>query len=586
MSTSYDGGIGGALPGQKWEVNPAVANVPSDDRQWVAAYGPQTVYMSYRQVLAAGANASNVIFVAKSTDGGKTFPSTVATYQPTSLVLARREGNLAVDPYNGNLYTSFRPQELNGHTRAELWLLKSTDGGQTWALSQIYQGPAGTDVGNIFPVMAVDRGGNVHLAFSQCDYNSGTANSSNCQVLLMSSADQGTTWLDPVRVNNGADTSYAIFPWMVAGSDGVVDITWYGSNITDSTQAANWHMYFTQTTNAMAASPVFNQVQAVSQVVHNQDICLKGGACGGNRDLAEYYQITLDPEGNANIAFTDDVTSDPSGLGRIWFTKQTGGASAYTPPPAPALATFAANVNVSGSASTAEPNAWLTPHNCILGGAIGGPRDYISKDADSTFTAHTVIVGTGSHGGDFEIKSIPNANGSRPDQIYTADLGITSVHIGKSTDGGNTYVAPGMNGIGGEVSASSDRMWLYGDRGAPTASDQTCYLVDHEFASEAIRFSALTNDFAWSVLYQRNDRAGVYSSSGFDLPEYESRAGICRQELPQRLRSLRRFHGHDKYRRPAIRQNAQCVAGGGRSFRGAGPGTWSFHQCRDHERID
>lgn len=110
MSASYDGGTGGVDAGQKWEVNPVAALVPSDDRQWVAAYGPQTVYMSYRQVLVAGANASNVIFVAKSTDGGKTFPSQTATFPAISTVTARREGNLVVDPYNGNLYTTFRPQ--------------------------------------------------------------------------------------------------------------------------------------------------------------------------------------------------------------------------------------------------------------------------------------------------------------------------------------------------------------------------------------------------------------------------------------------------------------------------------------------
>src|SRR5205085_4767006 len=47
MSTSYDGGTGGVTPDQKWQVNPAAANIVSDDRQWVAAYGPQTVYMSF-----------------------------------------------------------------------------------------------------------------------------------------------------------------------------------------------------------------------------------------------------------------------------------------------------------------------------------------------------------------------------------------------------------------------------------------------------------------------------------------------------------------------------------------------------------
>src|SRR5438552_9504254 len=41
MSMSMDGGTGGVDPGQKWEVNPAAAGVPVDDRQWIAAYGPQ-----------------------------------------------------------------------------------------------------------------------------------------------------------------------------------------------------------------------------------------------------------------------------------------------------------------------------------------------------------------------------------------------------------------------------------------------------------------------------------------------------------------------------------------------------------------
>src|SRR5437899_2834194 len=65
MSMSMDGGTGGVDPGQKWEVNPAAAGVPVDDRQWIEAYGPQTVYMSYRQ-----STGSIVILVANSTDEG------------------------------------------------------------------------------------------------------------------------------------------------------------------------------------------------------------------------------------------------------------------------------------------------------------------------------------------------------------------------------------------------------------------------------------------------------------------------------------------------------------------------------------
>ena len=42
-------------------------------------------------------------------------------------------------------------------------------------------------------------------------------------------------------------------------------------------------------------------------------------------------------------------------------------------------------------------------------------------------------------------------------------------------------------------------MWLFPDRNVPAMGDATIYLVDHEFTTEAIRFSALTNDTAWSA---------------------------------------------------------------------------------------
>lgn len=73
------------------------SSIPSVDRQWIAAYGPQTVYLTYLQLLLPGANATNVIFVQKSTDGGKTFGPPAATYPTDSPVLAQRQGNLVVD---------------------------------------------------------------------------------------------------------------------------------------------------------------------------------------------------------------------------------------------------------------------------------------------------------------------------------------------------------------------------------------------------------------------------------------------------------------------------------------------------------
>src|SRR5438105_10218516 len=112
-----DGGTGCVDAGQAWQVNPTAASVIVDDRQWIAAYGPQTLNMTYRQAPGTGD-----LFFNKSTDAGKTFGTPVLMRTGNST-----EGNLVIDPYNGNLYTTTIP----GNATNQIHLLKSTDDGTT-----------------------------------------------------------------------------------------------------------------------------------------------------------------------------------------------------------------------------------------------------------------------------------------------------------------------------------------------------------------------------------------------------------------------------------------------------------------------
>src|SRR5207247_4849768 len=96
---------------------------PGDDRQWIAAYGPQTVYMSYTDI------PTGVIDFQKSTDAGQTFSAPVQTYSATGSLFSDVQGNMAVDQYNGNIYTSF----VEFGASNNIWLNRSTDGGATWA---------------------------------------------------------------------------------------------------------------------------------------------------------------------------------------------------------------------------------------------------------------------------------------------------------------------------------------------------------------------------------------------------------------------------------------------------------------------
>ena len=485
VSTSMDGGTGGAFPGQKWEVNPAAATVISDDRMWLAAYGPRTLNMTYRQAPGTGD-----LFFAKSTDAGKTFgvPVLMRTGDST-------EGNLVVDPYNGNLYTTTIPSNATN----QIHLLKSTDGGATWVESTAYTAPGGADPAHKFTILAIDRGGNLHLVFGQ-------SNAGSYHVYLMSSTNQGATWLPAVQVDSGTgNTTYAVMPWVVAGSPGVVDITWLGGPQSPNVFPSSWYVFFAQTTNALSGSPTFMQAQVTSKSIHDQDICFNGSGCAadprqspGNRDLLEYYTMTLDANGNANIAYPDSLTPDcPANtcIGNTWFTKQTSGQSAYTPPAPPASASFGPNVTLPGSTDRAEPNVAVDSFNCIYAASNNGSNFWKSTDTGATWTKFPDVPVLPTGGGDEDIVPIPST--TRPATLYYADLALADVSIRKSTDGGSNWFSPGAGGSAGEMDASSDRQWIAYDF---NGSVLNMYEMDHELASEDIRFGSSTNDSPWATV--------------------------------------------------------------------------------------
>jgi hypothetical protein len=499
MSVSYDGGIGGAEPGQKWEVNPASSTIPVNDREWVAAYGPQTVYMTFDQ-----APVNTTIWFTKSTDAGKTWsaPSMLIPLQTLS-----RENNLGVDQFNGNIYTTYTPTGKP----YELHLLKSTDGGGTWANTIIYSAPATNCLENAFPILAVDRGGNIHVVFTQSTGCGPAPGRTNAHVYLISSGDGGSTWTSPLKIDSGSGNNSTVMPYIAAGSPGVVDVTWYGSTMTSPDNAPSaadhsdwWNVYFAQVTNALQANPTIAQ-STVATAVHNLPICSRGGNCTGNtRDLTEYYSMTIDPDGNANIAYVDEVNycaAHPATncYAHTYYAKQTAGQSAYNPPAGPQGSNF--SINISVGTPGGEPGIKIDSHNCIFATAPGGASLWKSVNNGLSFLPKVnPVAGYAVTGGDEDVLPIPKSDGTRPDILYFADLaGLTAINIAESTNGGSTWFKPGPGGAASEMDLSSDRQWLAYDRNVPNAGDLTVYEMDHEAAGEAIRFSALVNDSGpWS----------------------------------------------------------------------------------------
>lgn len=292
--------------GSAWVANPVATDIPGDDRQWIASDGPATIYLTYKQ-LGADLSGTASIVVLKSTNGGVAFTQVGFVTDPTGTVQPGDQGNIVVDPKTHAVYTVFIGSQSN-----QVYLAKSTDGGVTWMLKLVFQSAPGTSLANVFPNVAVDSASNVYVAYSD-----GT------NIHLTSSTDGGVSWSLPVRVNNGTAAKTAMAPWIVAGSAGKVNVTWWGTSSTSNMDpTANWVISMAQSQNALAKVPTFYQAPATG-VMHVGAICVNGTGCAsGTRNLAEYFAPVAYIDGSELILYSDDHNNSAP---LATFTRQVSG---------------------------------------------------------------------------------------------------------------------------------------------------------------------------------------------------------------------------------------------------------------------
>jgi len=169
--------------------------------------------------------------------------------------------------------------------------------------------------------------------------------SSSCQespqptnLLLVTSPDAGGHWTAPFRVN--ATTGSYFFPWIAAGSSGIVDAVYYRTDsLRPNDPTDRWFIGFSQITGATAsvaggsaaytATPTVTSRLLDPNAVHVGGICTFGIFCSAvpnaNRNLADSIAIALDPGGGANATWTNDAGATT----RIDFACQSSGPSAY-----------------------------------------------------------------------------------------------------------------------------------------------------------------------------------------------------------------------------------------------------------------
>jgi hypothetical protein len=339
--------------GDTWQPQPPNA-VGADwslvDREWMGSDGAGTVYMSYHIV------TTNNIQVEKSTDGGATYhvttyplPTTPGSGQAidadhiAQANMNNELGPIVVDRSSTAspkpVYTIFTaPDSLTENTGSgdgsthtfnhDVFLAASTDGGVTWRDTLIYRGPIDRTYDHIFPALAIDAGGGFWAAWISDEEHVYVAHGTK-------GAGGSVTWTAPKRVDTAA-TLANVYPWLVAGGAGRADLVWYSGTSTDPTLTNNdttndWRVRFAQLTWASKSGiSIPTNVVASDHVIRHGDICSKGVLCdptATGRNLLDFFQVELTPDGRAAIAWADDHATPGA---QIYVTVQCSGTSATT----------------------------------------------------------------------------------------------------------------------------------------------------------------------------------------------------------------------------------------------------------------
>ena len=323
--------------------NVVAALVPGDDRMWNDAVNDaSTVYIAYHDLATFNIN------VQRSNNGGLTYTAglgeaidaatlpAAGSLAPTSS--ANTAAQIKVDnsacPSKGNLYVGFTApdnaiENANSGPQRSVYVGVSTDAGLgaatfTFTDHKVFTSPIGSQGAthgnnNIFPALAVDNFGNVYTVWSD-----------NQNILLSSSSNLGVTWTPAVRVNSASTVGKSnVFPWVAADAYGHVVVTWLGSSIAGNSNDvatmqpacadgttdcwAQWNVYAAESVNGNALVPSFTQHAASDHIIHSGTICTSGTGCSGDdsRSLADFFQVALDPQHRANIAYADDHLASP-----------------------------------------------------------------------------------------------------------------------------------------------------------------------------------------------------------------------------------------------------------------------------------
>jgi hypothetical protein len=386
---------------------------PGADRQWLAVYDPPPgvphqsaytgptplEYLEYNNLVGDGGNgaaqwnkSNDGLHYSNATNG--VTPATESTYSPFG-----PDGYPAIDQQTGKVFQAAGFANSDGTYDLLLNIGTPDASGNLTFLDAPTSGGGGPNYGNLihiadnlpgspdtlFTVLSMDSARNLYAAWA---VNTSTPSQDQVYVAAASAASGWKTWTKPVQVSDGSTATgdaVNVFPWIKAGGAGRADAVWYGSNksVDPSSQSGQaWNVFMNQLVfpvdpagEVTGQAPSTTLVKVSPHPMHYNDICLQGSNCiqsQGNRNLADFFSVTIDKSGAAEIVYDD--TSN--GLVQPGFTPSNTQLVDHAGAPVVTVARQSSGTGLYGTAVSGASNAPVSgisdPSGDALYPVIGG----------------------------------------------------------------------------------------------------------------------------------------------------------------------------------------------------------------------
>ena len=334
FTTGYSGDNGRTV-----QSTPLGCSSPGADRQWMGVFDPAKsdhtispykgpkpiVYMKY----TAMTNGSKIDY----TTGAD--PTNWHQNDPASLIAAESpysptDAPIVVDQHTGDVLTAVMAGRNNGMALAVGEPAKDGSARLNFHYEPIIDSIPGNP-NTLFPGFTEDKARNLYVVW---------VDDSDYQVYYSWAAPKGNDWgkwSKPIKLNR-APSNVNLMPWAAAGADGILDVAWYGTDMTlaelgdDGPSAQKneaWWTWFAQVDGAASNKPHIVQAKASQHPMHYNDICMLGTGCitaTGNRNIADFFQVVIDNDGRARIVYDDTSNGIVSAAGAVEAADHSGAA--------------------------------------------------------------------------------------------------------------------------------------------------------------------------------------------------------------------------------------------------------------------